>query len=373
MNLAVDCTAHRSLGKYSTFAPPYATVSEASHAREANTTSLAENESLRNTELSVRSLSIRVDCVSRHVTEEESSLKDSLRDGSQVNVIRLKTIECIEIARSRRRAIDLSRRVLFLGFKIFDLTNVAPFKRVGSDMEVVLDHLHVAEEEKRNSPAWKNFVPNDGLPSEFVPLALGWFGEFGADFKSFIHRVTSHYIGDQYAQKWRARRILAQLQVKHLNLIGVYLKVVRAEYERIGSARKSNHRLPPLSLTARARGVLGDKISHLARHSETGEMLMAISQGEENTRKSRRQSDIRYEGFHSATRQLSCTCPRPRSTSPSENREVDPRAWGPRNTQQTKENTFFVTFSELPPHRSLSVPAERRGTLVVRARSLDPV
>ena len=43
---------------------------------------------------------------------------------------------------------------------------------------------------KRNSDAWKNFVPNDGMFSEFIPLALGWYGEFGREFKNFVRRIA---------------------------------------------------------------------------------------------------------------------------------------------------------------------------------------
>ena len=162
---------------------------------------------------------------------------------------------------------------------VFDLTNVAPFRRVFADMVIVDDHLAVAEDEKRNSDAWKNFVPNDGMFSEFIPLALGWYGEFGREFKNFVRRIADHYIGDAYARKWRVRRILAQVQVKHLNLIGVYLRNVRAEYEVVGAARKSNRGLPKLILNGRARGINCVEYSSHARRS--GSILMAISQGEE--------------------------------------------------------------------------------------------
>ena len=143
--------------------------------------------------------------------------------------------------------LDLDDNVKF----VFDLTNVAPFKRVFTDMVVVDDHLSVAETEKTNSDAWRNFVRNDGMFSEFVPLVLGWYGEFGREFKNFVRRIADHYIGDAYAKEWRVRRILAQVQVKHLNLIGVYLRNVRAEYEVVGAARKSNRGLPKLILNGR--------------------------------------------------------------------------------------------------------------------------
>ena len=116
----------------------------------------------------------------------------------------------------------------------------------GLAIVTVADHLRIAEENKRNSPAWKDFVPQDGMACEFVPFAIGWYGEMGREVKSFVRRVADHHIGDAYAKEWRIRRILAQVQVKHLNLIGVYLKTVRGEYERVGAAKKSNRRLPTL-------------------------------------------------------------------------------------------------------------------------------
>ena len=56
---------------------------------------------------------------------------------------------------------------------VFDLTNVAPITRLGVNFRVVDEHLRAAEENKRHSPAWKDFAPNDGMVSEFIPLALG--------------------------------------------------------------------------------------------------------------------------------------------------------------------------------------------------------
>ena len=67
---------------------------------------------------------------------------------------------------------------------VFDLTNAAPLTRRGTDILAVDNHLEGAEEKKRSSPAWANFVPLDGLTSEFVPFALGWYGDMGeADYK----------------------------------------------------------------------------------------------------------------------------------------------------------------------------------------------
>jgi hypothetical protein len=76
---------------------------------------------------------------------------------------------------------------------VFDLTNAAPLTRRGTNILAVDNHLESAEEKKRNSPAWANFVPLDGLTSEFVPFALGWYGDMGEAATSFIRRiVTSH-------------------------------------------------------------------------------------------------------------------------------------------------------------------------------------
>jgi len=53
--------------------------------------------------------------------------------------------------------------------------------------------LDEAENKKRNSDAWKNFTPADGMVTEFVPIVIGWFGEFGPAFQGFIDRVGSHF------------------------------------------------------------------------------------------------------------------------------------------------------------------------------------
>jgi len=268
-----------------------------------------------------------------HLWQEKTheSLKDSLRDGSQVNAIRLKTIECIECARARWRAIesiqdgldftsfkaiDDDNRVDATGFRganyitdaalpvvlrlalaqpivagegeekftiaermgfqslwehrrsghwgtrrrhdavmrifgatmnkllsggkmcvfekdadfsrscfveggkkhrpdmvidnafddnvkiVFDLTNQAPLTRHGTNILAVDNHLESAEEKKRNSPAWANFVPLDGLTSEFVPFAIGWYGEIGGEAMSFIRRIVGHYVRDERTAAW---------------------------------------------------------------------------------------------------------------------------------------------------------------------------
>jgi hypothetical protein len=61
-----------------------------------------------------------------HLWQEKAhaSLKNELRDGPQANAIRLKTIECIESARSRWRAIEAIQGGLDLtSFKAIDDDN----------------------------------------------------------------------------------------------------------------------------------------------------------------------------------------------------------------------------------------------------------
>ena len=74
----------------------------------------------------------------------------------------------------------------------------------------------VAQRVPRRLPFFgKNFVPADGMTTEFVPVAIGWYGEFGPSFQGFMERVGS-YFGDrsgsekemQFAAKWRTRRLL---------------------------------------------------------------------------------------------------------------------------------------------------------------------
>ena len=53
------------------------------------------------------------------------------------------------------------------------------------------------------------------MTTEFVPVAIGWYGEFGPSVQGFMERVGS-YFGDrsgsekemQFAAKWRTRRLL---------------------------------------------------------------------------------------------------------------------------------------------------------------------
>ena len=52
---------------------------------------------------------------------------------------------------------------------------------------------------------------------------------------------------------------------------------------------------------------------------------------------------------------------RPKSASSPEHRNVDPRAWGPRNTAQPREHSFFDSYRELPPPRSTSPRREARN------------
>ena len=76
---------------------------------------------------------------------------------------------------------------------VFDLTNASAFTRTGCFVVPRENHVEEAENKKRNSEAWKNFVPSDGMVTEFVPIVIGWFGEFGPAFQGFIDRVGSHY------------------------------------------------------------------------------------------------------------------------------------------------------------------------------------
>jgi hypothetical protein len=85
---------------------------------------------------------------------------------------------------------------------VFDLTNQAPLTRHGTNILAVDNHLESAEEKKRNSPAWANFVPLDGLTSEFVPFAIGWYGEIGGEAMSFIRRIVGHYVRDERTAAW---------------------------------------------------------------------------------------------------------------------------------------------------------------------------
>ena len=173
---------------------------------------------------------------------------------------------------------------------VFDLTNTSAFTRMGNDVIPRENYMLQKEDEKRKSPAWKNFMPQDGLVSEFVPIAIGWFGEFGPAFKDFIDRVSSHF--DQggtsekekiFAAKWRSRRFSAAVQVRHLNTIGLYLNSKREMYQRLGSARKRNTSGIALDLCAPANGAIGDGFSNFARDF-SGSPLLAISEKEETRR-----------------------------------------------------------------------------------------
>ena len=130
-------------------------------------------------------------------------------------------------------------------------------------------------------------MPSDGMVTEFVPIVIGWFGEFGPAFQGFIDRVGSHF-GDrsgsekemQFAAKWRSRRFAASAVVRHLNLIGVYLNAKRESYGRLGCARKRNRSGRILDVCAPACGVLGDGFSKYSRGAD-GMPLLAITQSEE--------------------------------------------------------------------------------------------
>ena len=124
---------------------------------------------------------------------------------------------------------------------VFDLTNVAPLTRRGTDILAVDNHLEDAEEKKRSSPAWANFVPLDGLTSEFVPFALGWYGDMGEVATSFIRRVVDHHVRDEYTAAWRMRKILAAIQTRHLNILGVYLQNCRFDMESKGPILDRSH------------------------------------------------------------------------------------------------------------------------------------
>eukprot|EP00223_Ostreococcus_mediterraneus_P002554 CAMPEP_0179605500 /NCGR_PEP_ID=MMETSP0930-20121108/946_1 /TAXON_ID=548131 ORGANISM="Ostreococcus mediterraneus, Strain clade-D-RCC1621" /NCGR_SAMPLE_ID=MMETSP0930 /ASSEMBLY_ACC=CAM_ASM_000580 /LENGTH=1456 /DNA_ID=CAMNT_0021473917 /DNA_START=3513 /DNA_END=7884 /DNA_ORIENTATION=- len=121
---------------------------------------------------------------------------------------------------------------------VFDLTNASCITRTGCFVVPRENQLEEAENKKRNSEAWKNFMPSDGMVTEFVPIVIGWFGEFGPAFHGFIDRVGSHF-GDRsgsekessFAAKWRSRRFAASVAVRHLNLIGVYLNAKKKVME----------------------------------------------------------------------------------------------------------------------------------------------
>ena len=126
------------------------------------------------------------------------------------------------------------------------------------------------------------------MVTEFVPIVIGWFGEFGPAFQGFIDRVGSHF-GDRsgssekemrFAAKWRARRFAASVTVRHLNLIGVYLNAMRDSYGRLGCARKRNRSGRILDLRAPACGVLGNGFSKFSQNAD-GTPLLAIQQSEE--------------------------------------------------------------------------------------------
>ena len=47
----------------------------------------------------------------------------------------------------------------------------------------------------------------DGLTSEFVPFALGWYGDIGEAATSFIRRVVDHHVRDEYTAAFRVFRV----------------------------------------------------------------------------------------------------------------------------------------------------------------------
>ena len=71
---------------------------------------------------------------------------------------------------------------------------------------------------------------------------------------------------------------------------------------------------------------------------------------------------IKNLGFRVFTLRRTNFRARPRSTSSPENRSVDPRAWGPRNTAHPREHSFFDSYRELPLPRSTFPRREARNT-----------
>ena len=118
-----------------------------------------------------------------------------------------------------------------------------------------------------------NFVPSDGLVSEFVPIALGWYGDLGSDAVDFVRRIVEHHFGEGYVAQWKIRKTLAQIEVKHLNCLGTYLCRVRHDMEVRGpllGREKWEH----ACLRERARGMeASSRASHGGR--------MCISQVEQ--------------------------------------------------------------------------------------------
>ena len=162
---------------------------------------------------------------------------------------------------------------------VFDLTNAAPLTRRGTDILVVDNHLEGAEEKKRSSPAWANFVPLDGLTSEFVPFALGWYGEMGEEAMSFIRRVVDHHVRDEYTAAWRVRKILAAIQTRHLNILGVYLQNCRFDMESKGPILDRSHgsKWQRMNLCEKACGIKGPLQSfHSSRLCVTQEESLGL-------------------------------------------------------------------------------------------------
>jgi hypothetical protein len=67
-----------------------------------------------------------------------------------------------------------------------------------------------------------------------VPFAIGWYGEIGGEALSFIRRIVGHYVRDERTAAWRVRKILAAIQTRHLNILGVYLQNCRFDMESRG-------------------------------------------------------------------------------------------------------------------------------------------
>jgi hypothetical protein len=74
-----------------------------------------------------------------------------------------------------------------------------------------------------------------------VPFALGWYGDMGEAATSFIRRVVDHHVRDGYTAAWRMRKILAAIQTRHLNILGVYLQNCRFDMESKGPILDRSH------------------------------------------------------------------------------------------------------------------------------------
>ena len=74
-----------------------------------------------------------------------------------------------------------------------------------------------------------------------MPFAIGWYGEIGGEALSFIRRIVGHYVRDERTAAWRVRKILAAIQMRHLNILGVYLQNCRFDMESRGPILERLH------------------------------------------------------------------------------------------------------------------------------------